>query len=110
MPNNDVYKFLKCKTYREEGTLVYPALEVVNFVERLEHIFVNSFDNIIHTYGVLETLCSRTVDICTSLLVFNDCFNNVLGMARLYMKLRIHYACKVFNSDGQNSDKRNRKY
>ena len=49
--------FLRNKTYREEGCLIYPTLEMLHFVESLEEIFNTRFESIIGTPGILATLC-----------------------------------------------------
>jgi hypothetical protein len=37
------------------------------------------------------------------------CQDKMLDMARLYMRVRIHHACKVSNLEGKNKGKQNRK-
>ena len=95
-----VYTFLRNKTYREEGCLIYPTLEMLHFVESLEEIFNTRFRSIIGTPGIMATLCKSTDREVRFLNCVKDsCILKLQAMIKLYMKVRIHHAIKM--SDAQ---------
>ena len=48
-----VYDFLQNKTYKEEGSLINPTLQMANFVDKLMTLFCASFKGIMYMSGVL---------------------------------------------------------
>ena len=90
-----VYEFLRNKTYREEGCLIYPTLAMLGFVENLEEIFNATFENIIHMPFVLGRLC-KSADSKVGFLncVQESCTLKLQAMIKLYVKMRIHHALK----------------
>ena len=107
-----VYEFLRNKTYREEGCLIYPTLAMLGFVENLEEIFNATFENIIHMPFILGRLC-KSADSKVGFLncVQESCTLKLQAMIKLYMKMRIHHALKMSNTKiGEDKTvKRNRK-
>ena len=94
-----VYTFLRNKTYREEGCLIYPTLEMLHFVESLEEIFNTRFESIIGTPGILTTLCkSADREVRFLNCVKDSCILKLQAMIKLYMKVRIHHAIKMSNA------------
>ena len=110
--DHQTYIFLVQKAYKEEGTLFYPTEIMVQFVEKLELLFTNSFRILLHSHGILNKMCTNATYLCKGWLLCNEelCMKKVVGMARLYLRLRIHFACKLSNTEDKNCGKRNRKY
>ena len=89
-------EFLKAKTYRATGTLIYPSLCFVSLIETFETVFVNHFPHIVHMEKVLmrlvmyaEPYCEGVAD-CDSLI----CKQKLVCVARLFMKVRFIHAIK----------------
>ena len=112
LPSTEKYKFLENKAYIKEGGLVYPTEVVIKFLEDLEIVFNRAFEGVMHLKGVIRRLCLNAEDVCQSWLLCTDkdCFKKVQGMMFLYMKVRVHHALKMSNSEDKNKGKRNRKY
>ena len=47
------YEFLRNKTYKEAGCLVYPTIALVQFLENLENVFCAIFEGIVHMPFIL---------------------------------------------------------
>ena len=47
------YEFLRNKTYKEAGYLVYPTIAIVQFLENLENVSCAIFDRIVHIPFIL---------------------------------------------------------
>ena len=47
------YEFLRNKTYKEAGCLVYPTIAMVQFLENLENVFCAIFEGIVHMPFIL---------------------------------------------------------
>ena len=107
-----VYEFLQNKTYKEEGCLINPTMEMANFVDRLGTLFCASFKGIMYMPGVLARLCKSIKELCT----FTECkevqcFLRSKSLVKLYMKVCIFHALKrsnVQNNEGK-TGKHNRK-
>ena len=48
------YEFLRNKTYKEAGCLVYPTIAMVQFLENLENVFCAIFEGIVHMPFILR--------------------------------------------------------
>lgn len=109
------FLFLKLKTYKQTGCLLYPTFAFCEFIRKLEQMFQNSFPKLKHTVGILKRLClfaekNVHMDTCGS----SKCDDRLKYMVRLYMTVRIHSMIKSLNQHTASAcapkkTKRNRK-
>ena len=80
------YKFLRNKTYKEAGCLVYPTIAMVQFLENLENVFCAVLKGLYICHLSLDN-CVK-VQINTQFLTCSDitCKLRVQNMVKLYMK------------------------
>lgn len=98
-PQSQLYVFLNEKSQSGFDSLYYPNETFVKLVEQWEGIFSQSIDEIIHMNGILAR-CIRIAE--HSLVNFLLCQNKLcqlrlLGMLKLYMKVRLHSVLKRAN-------------
>ena len=106
------YEFVKNKTLKEIGSLLYPTPYMISFVEDLENTFNATFEYITHMPSVLDRLCKYADKYCSFLdCQANECLMRLKGMVKLYMKVRIVHALKKSNTQNVETKglKRNRK-
>ena len=106
------YEFLRNKTYKETGCLVYPTIAMVQFLEKLESLFCAIFEGIVHMPFILTRLCKSADKHCQFLTCTDiKCKLRVQNMVKLYMKVRIFHALKCSNAYNteDKSIKQNRK-
>lgn len=111
--DNIAYTFIDKKAYSGTCGLVYPSEQFAVFVEKLEHVYVNAFPNVMHLDRImfrLENCAKELVDTVTD--CENDmCIKKVHYCITLFFKIRIHASLKRSNSDNSMGKgcKRNRK-
>ena len=102
------YEFLRNKTYKEAGCLVYPTIAMVQF---LENLFCAIFKGL-YTSFILIRLCKSADKHCQFLTCPDiKCKLRVQNMVKLYMKVHIFHALKwssAYNTEDK-SVKWNRK-
>ena len=106
------YEFVKNKSLKEIGSLLYPTPCFVSFIEDLESTFNATFEYITHMPSVLERLCKCADKYCSFLgCQANECSLRLKHMVKLYMKVRIFHALKKSNTQNVEAKglKRNRK-
>ena len=94
------YEFLRNKTYKEAGCLVYPTIAMVfSFLKNLENVFCAIFEGIVHMPFILRRLC-KSADKHCQFLTCSDikCKLRVQNMVKLYMKVCIFHALKRSNA------------
>ena len=111
-PAEPLYEFLKNKAYKENSALVYPTQRVIQFVDELETIFVNLFETVVHSPGVMMRLCKNAEFLFERFVTCNSpkCVSKVQNLVKMYMKLRMFFALKLSNRENRKAGtKRNRK-
>ena len=105
------YELLRNKAYRESGCLVYPSEDFSNFVQQMESLFCALFGGIVHTKGVLQTLCRSNDEEIKKFYKCGNavCLERIHQYVKLYMTVRIHHALKTCNIGHTHGHKRNRK-
>ena len=84
------YEFVKNKSLKEIGSLLYPTPCFISFIEDLESTFNATFEYIKHMPSVLERLCKCADKYCSFLgCQANECSLRLKCMVKLYMKVRI---------------------
>ena len=93
------YEFVKNKSLKEIGSLLYPTPCFVSFIEDLESTFNATFEFITHMPSILERLCKCAYKYCSFLgCQANECSLRLKHMVKLYMKVRIFHALKKSNT------------
>ena len=105
------YELLRNKAYKESGCLVYPSEDFSNFVQQIESLFSAIFGGIMHTKGVLQTLCKGNDEEIKKFYQCGNavCLERIHQYVKLYMTVRIHHTLKTCNIGHTHGHERNRK-
>ena len=103
------YEFLRNKTYKEAGCLVYPTIALVQFLENLENVLCAIFEGIVHMPFILTQLC-KSADKNSRFLTCSDiqCKVSIQNMVKLYLKVCIFHALK--HSNAYNTEDKSKKW
>ena len=98
-PNSELYFFLKAKSHKETGMLVYPTEVFVDYIESLETRFTLVFAAVMHMTGVMRRLYKNMDGLSDGVLhcTNSSCFAKLCAMTKLYIKVRLHHALKLSN-------------
>ena len=92
-------EFLRNKTYKETGCLLYPTIAIAQFLENLESLFCAIFEGIVYIPFIFIWLCKSADKHCQFLTCTDiKCKLRVQNMVKLYMKVQIFYALKHNNA------------
>ncbi len=112
---DSIYEFLRCKTYKETGCLVYPSEMFTKFFQNLEATFNLTFPSIMHKVGLIGSLCKSCEHFVDRLYLQTECDNDACkvtlhNIVKLYIKVKVHHVLKMNNIEKiTSSNKRNRK-
>ena len=113
VPDASRYSFLKQKTYKEVGCLIYATEDLCKVIDQIETRFRALFRLILPVKGVMLTLNSNAEEICTDCSLCCEHCQKVLNkMGKLYMAIRLHHQLDKFNkadTELRGNAKRNRK-
>ena len=105
--------FLRNRTYKETGCLVYPTIAMVQFLENLESPLLCHCLKGLYICHLSSHDCAKVQINTVSFLTCTDikCKLRVQNMVKLYMKVRIFHALKCSNAYNteDKSIKQNRK-
>ncbi len=95
----------------KETSLVYPTITMQQFVEKLEGLFVSTFEWIIYMPSLLARLCNSAKVLYPGCLCTDKtCKENLGRMVKLFMKVRVFHALKTSNlANSTKASRKNRK-
>lgn len=112
--NEEMYTFIKEKTYDGRGSLVCPSPKFASFIEDVETYFSLNFSNYMHMSRVMYRLFTG-LKMCmeNSIELFcgdRTCYLKLECAVKLFFRVRVHASIKRANFGSMNSGgKRNRK-
>ena len=116
LPKNDeMFGFLREKTYKEQGCLKYPSSQFASFINDLEFDYAHNFPLIIYMDSVMMRLQNRAVESSNAFLKCEQdtCKTRLQSIVKLFLKIRVHASLKRICGESRFSDpapgKRNRK-
>ena len=95
-PNSELYIFLKAKSHKETGMLVYPTEVFVDYIESLETRFALRFTAVMHMTGVMCRLYKNMDDSSDGVLhcMNSSCLAKLYAMTKLYIKVCLHLSAQ----------------
>ena len=110
--SNNRLVFVRQKSYRESGALLYPSALFCNFIIHLEEIFRHVFCQLRHSVNITERIflyAEKNVQVigCGQ----QQCIDVVKEIMKLYIRVRIYSETKLLtvSTTAKSTGKRNRK-